>query len=388
MAAVSAPGAPVHRLGTALLGPRGVAVLAAAVVVLGSADLVQHYLVEPPAALGLSLLRAAPLVLLLRWPMLAWCGVLAASMGILGPRYPVSVTEPWPWLASSLLAALPVLAVVGAGPRRPRVLVAVWLSVPLAGALALLLADPRRGSAAGLATPTVLAAVALGAGWLYANRTDYRALLGEQVRATDTERAAREVLRERARMARELHDVIAHGLSMVTVRADSAPHRLTGVTPEAAAEFGAIAEAARGALEDLRRVLGVLRDPDAAADSDPQPGLADLPVLARDATLSTDVTGPVPPAVQLIAYRVVQEALSNARRHAPGTAVAVRVATADGALRITVGNGPGGRSAGRGAGYGLTGMRERVEPAGGTLHAGPRPDGGWQVDVTLPVEGP
>ena len=354
--------------------------VAAAVVAAGTLDLHQHYAVGPAAALGLSLLRAAPLALLPRRPLWAWVGTLAATVVTAAVAHPVSYSEPWPWAVTSVLAALPVLAVLGSrAPRRQAL--AAWVSVPVTGAVALLVA-PGRGSWTGLVVPAALAAAALVGGDLARGRSDARRRLGEQVVATDAERAGREALWERARLARELHDVIAHGLSEVTVRADSAPHRLAGVPPAVAAEFEAIADAARGALVELRLVLGVLRDPAAGEQTAPLPGLAELPALVGDASLSVAADPDrVPPVVQLTAYRVVQEALSNVRKHAPGATAAVAVAEEADVLRVSVLD-PGvtAPGIGTGRGYGLAGMRERVAILRGTLDAGPRPGGGLRVE--------
>jgi signal transduction histidine kinase len=360
-------------------------VLAAAVVCFGSLDLHQHYSLAPAAAVGLSLLRAVPLALVLRRPLLAWGWTLAATVLTAAAAEPVTHSEPWPWAVTSVLAALPVLAVLGARRPRPELL-AVWASALIAGAVPLLVA-PDRGNWSGLVLVGALTAAALAGGDLARGRSEATRRLGAQVRATDAERAGREVLRERARLARELHDVIAHGLSEVTVRADSAPHRLADVSPAAAAEFGAIAEAARGALGELRQVLGVLRDPAGGAETAPLPGLAELPALAAGVPLTVDARPEaVPPVVQLTAYRVVQEALSNVRRHAPGTTATVTVTGDADTLRVRVANPAGARPGiGTGHGYGLAGMAERVALLDGTLDAGPAPDGGWRVDAVLPL---
>jgi signal transduction histidine kinase len=359
------------------------AVLAAAVLGLGTLDLHQHYQLGIAAALGLSVLRAAPLALVRARPLPAWAGVLAAVLVTAAVSHRVSPAEPWPWAVTSVLAALPVLAVLGARRRVP-VLVALWVSALLAGLVPLLVA-PDRGGWAALIPVAALTAAALAGGWLASGRADARRRLDEEVVRAESERAGREVLRERARLARELHDVIAHGLSMVTVRADSAPHRLAGVTPEIAAEFDAIAEAARGSLAELRQVLGVLRDPAATAETAPLPGLAELPALVGPG-LSLSAPDDVPAAVQLTAYRVVQEALSNVRRHAPDTDVTVTVGAAGDALRVTVVNtAPAVPVPVTASGYGLAGMRERTALRDGTLDAGPTPDGGWRVEALLPL---
>jgi signal transduction histidine kinase len=363
---------------------RLLAVLAAAVFGLGTLDLYQHYQLGIAAAAGLSALRAAPLALVRRRPLPAWAGVLAATVLTAAVSHPVGPSEPWPWAVTSVLAALPVLAVLGTR-RPPPVLAVVWASALAAGVVPLLLA-PDRGSWTALIPVAALTAGALAGGWLARGRTDARRRLDQEVVRAEAERAGREALRERARLARELHDVIAHGLSMVTVRADSAPHRLAGVTPAIAAEFDAIAEAARGSLAELRQVLGVLRDPAAASDTAPLPGLADLPALVGPVPLTVAAPAGVPAAVQLTAYRVVQEALSNVRRHAPGTDAAVTVAATADALRVTVVNtAPAAPAPATGSGYGLAGMRERTDLRDGRLDAGPTADGGWRVEALLPL---
>jgi len=224
-----------------------------------------------------------------------------------------------------------------------------------------------------------------------------RALADQTERAED-ERARRAVLEERTRIARELHDVVAHHMSLIAVRAETAPYRLTGLPELAQAEFGSLSEVAREALAEMRRLLGVLRDDQPAALA-PQPELADLPSLvdtARQAGLAVELSVPaalgrVPPGVGVCAYRIVQESLSNASQHAPGAAVTVSVDHDSGAVLLRVANGPGGPADParneRGPGHGLTGMRERVALLGGSLSAGPSPDGGFVVSAVLPLGG-
>jgi signal transduction histidine kinase len=222
-----------------------------------------------------------------------------------------------------------------------------------------------------------------------------RALTAQTERA-ENERQRRAVLEERTRIARELHDVVAHHMSLIAVRAETAPYRLPGLPEPAQAEFGSLSEVAREALAEMRRLLGVLRH-DQPADRAPQPELADLPGLidtARQAGLSVELSIPaaldqVPSGVGVCAYRIVQESLSNAGQHAPGAVVAVSVGRDSGAVLLRVANGPGG-SAGppvneREPGHGLAGMRERVALLGGSLSAGPSPDGGFVVSAVLPL---
>jgi signal transduction histidine kinase len=217
-----------------------------------------------------------------------------------------------------------------------------------------------------------------------------------QAEQTEAERERRAVLEERARIARELHDVVAHHMSLVAVRAETAPYRLTDLTDPVRAEFASLSDTAREALADMRRLLGVLRDDQPAALA-PQPRLTDVPALvdaARQAGVTVELSLPatldqVPSAVAVCAYRIVQESLSNASQHAPGTPVTVTVHRDPAAVVLLVANGPGVHSvrAGgtRGTGHGLAGMRERVALLGGSLSAGPTPDGRFLVSAVLPL---
>jgi signal transduction histidine kinase len=221
-----------------------------------------------------------------------------------------------------------------------------------------------------------------------------RAELTRQAELTELEQARRAVLEERARIAREMHDVVAHHMSMIAVQAETAPYRITDLPPPALAEFGTIAAGAREALGDMRRLLGVLRAETDESLRTPQPGLSDVAALVETAqragvevTLAEDDVAEVPEAVGLAAYRIVQEALANAARHAPGGPVRVSVRGTADALWVEVGNDPGAAptAATDGPGHGLVGMRERSALLGGTLEAGPAPDGGYRVAARLPL---
>jgi signal transduction histidine kinase len=199
---------------------------------------------------------------------------------------------------------------------------------------------------------------------------------------------------ERARIVRELHDVVAHHVSLVAVQAESARLTTPGMPAAGAARLLDIGDTARAALTEMRRLLGVLRE-DAevvVADRRPQPGLAQLNELldeSREASaggvrliVSGSVT-PLDPGVELAAYRIVQEALTNARRHAPGAAVDVELRYSGEELWLRIrDNGPG--SDGLAAGHGLLGMRERAVAVGGSLQAGTAASGGFLVEATLP----
>jgi len=215
---------------------------------------------------------------------------------------------------------------------------------------------------------------------------------------------------ERARIARELHDVVAHHISMIAVLAETGRLTTPGLPEAGGRRFTEIGDTARAGLNEMRRLLGVLREDAAAAEEPgsvagaadagrasrrPQPGLAQLTELvdaARDASpagtrliISGPVT-PLDPGVELAAYRIVQEALTNARRHAPGAAVDVELRYSADWLRLRVrDNGPGeGQPAG--GGHGLAGMRERAFSVGGSLYAGLAPGGGFLVAAVLPAD--
>jgi signal transduction histidine kinase len=209
------------------------------------------------------------------------------------------------------------------------------------------------------------------------------------------------VLAERTRIARELHDVVAHHMSLIAVRAETAPYRLSEVDAAARTEFGEISAAAREALVEMRRLLGVLRSEQHEALTAPQPGLADLPELVEGArragaTVDLNMTDDVPstsPAVELTAYRIVQEALSNAGQHSSGATTTVAVGRTATNLTVVVSNGPTprpdhtvpARTVPPRVGHGLLGMRERATSLGGELAAGPRSDGGFTVRAILPL---
>ena len=258
--------------------------------------------------------------------------------------------------------------------------------------------EPFDGQNAGLSSVlllmVVVAAAALG---------DSRRQRGEALAERDETRQAmsdtlqdQAAMEERARIARDLHDVVAHHVSAIAVEAESARVTTEGLSDEGRAHFESIGQTARDALTEMRRLLGVLRE-DASADAvrDPQPSLTqvnDLVETARAAGSPVTLTlegavVPLPTGVDLCAYRILQEALTNVRRHAPGAAVEVELEYQPEALRLRVrDHGPGAASEDP-DGHGLLGMRERAIMVGGTLTAGPAEDGGFVVEAVLPIAG-
>jgi signal transduction histidine kinase len=203
------------------------------------------------------------------------------------------------------------------------------------------------------------------------------------------------VAAERARIARELHDVVAHNVSVMVVQADGAGYALDPDPERARQALAAISATGRHALAEMRHLLGVLRSDDDQADLAPVPGIDQLRDLleqtrAAGRTVSFTLDGvvrPLPEGVGLAAYRVVQEALTNVRKHGGiGASVCVALRYSEHELGVQVtDDGHGMTAADDGAGLGLTGMRERVGMYGGTMNAGPRPAGGYRVSVTLPL---
>ncbi len=203
-------------------------------------------------------------------------------------------------------------------------------------------------------------------------------------------------MREREQLARELHDTVAHHVSGILIQAQAGRVVAETDPDRALAVLGAVEEAAARSLAEMRSLVGILRDGE-APERAPAHGIADLGELARDGGAETPVeltvTGPVTglgSSVDGAAYRLVQEAVTNARWHASGaTRILVHVMGEDDVVRVRVSDDgrPGGGGRSSGSGYGLVGMAERVELLGGTLHAGPGPDGGWVVEAVLPRAG-
>jgi signal transduction histidine kinase len=212
----------------------------------------------------------------------------------------------------------------------------------------------------------------------------------EWERATAAERAVADA---RASIARELHDVVAHNVSVMTVQAGAARLLMPKDLDRAQEAIGAVEEAGRRALDELRHLLGVLRSNAVSDDLSPQPSLDQVPELVdqlRNAgmqiSLASDVQSVLPDRVDLFGYRIVQEALTNVLKHGGRHATTeVRIVESDGHLDIEVTNTGTGTTSLPGAGQGLVGMQERAIMLGGTVEAGPRPGGGFGVRARLPI---
>jgi signal transduction histidine kinase len=256
---------------------------------------------------------------------------------------------------------------------------------------------PLDGSSSGLASsgPLVLVVAAMLVGESTRKRTEAVAELDATQEAMAESVREQTAMEERARIARELHDIVAHHLSVIAVQSETARLTSPRLSADARGRFEAIAATAREALTETRRLLGLLReDVVGEAEREPQPGLDRLTELvdtARDAGANVRLilqgkVVPLPPGVDLAAYRIVQEALTNARRHAAGADVDVEVSYRDDAVRLRVrdyGTGPADGEIV--AGHGLIGMRDRATIAGGTFACGTAEGGGFEVVVTLPL---
>ncbi|WP_170298490.1 sensor histidine kinase [Agromyces allii] len=375
------------------------------------------YHVHVAAAFGIALVQVGSLLLAMwnGWAAAAAFLVGQTAFGLLASADP---GLPWPVTVPQLILLCAVLALlVLRGSSQAAV--TLWLGaivLPLAIAFVPGHGATPDGVIANLVTSGAVSALVLGAALaVTAGRARLDAALDEERRSSAVEHERRLVAEERTRIAREMHDVIAHGMSIIQVQASSAPYRLTGLDEAATAEFAEIAASARSAMAEMRALLGVLRDPTGEPETAPQPGLAELPELVA----SVERAG-VPVSLELApglldggpaaraAYRIVQESLSNVLRHAPGAATLVTVERSAGpraGLDLVVRNAPsapdaagtGGAAAAGGAvdpsaarrepgaGHGLIGMRERVRMLGGRIESGETVDGGFEVRATLPL---
>ena len=210
------------------------------------------------------------------------------------------------------------------------------------------------------------------------------------------EQARRRAGEERLRIARELHDTVAHNLSLIYVHANVARHLIDDRPEQVETALDAIKATSKEALGELRSVLGLLRAPDEQAPRAPTAGLAQLDeLIARTRDVGVAVSaqtegspGALPAAVDLAAFRIVQEALTNVTRHAGGAATSVRIAYQPTELLIQIDNEPSGQTSNDAGGSGIAGMRERADALGGDLQAGQRGDGGFRVQARLPLKDP
>ncbi len=337
------------------------------------------------------LLVAGPVALLLRRraPVAVVAVTAATTVAV------TAATEPrW---TSAVAGVIALFTAVKAGRRIPAVAVAggaylLWAGITLGAGVPAAARPSLREvllTAVAVGLVAVLAEASRVRGQRFAEMVKLRA---EQARSRE-EQERRQASEERLRMARELHDVLGHHLSLISVQAKVGLHLMDSRPEQAREALTAIRSASAEALREVRSVLGVLRLDEEQAPRQPAPGLDRLTELTAAAGIGvrTTIAGSarrLPPEVDRAAYRIVQEALTNVRRHAgEGAAATVTLTYDPGAVTITVDDdGTAGGPAGpAGAGAGVTGMRARAEGLGGSLSAAPRPGGGFRVEALLPT---
>ena len=334
---------------------------------------------------ALVLLATLPVMFRRRSPVVTLAIVLTAQL----------LCEAWHVFGATWLAVLVAVYSVGAhteGRRRVRAVVTALGVVLTAGTIAVATGDLTLVdgvSAIGLLT----GAFVLGDN--LRRRRQHLESLADRAERAERERdllARERVAEERNRIARELHDIVAHSVSVIVVQAAAARRTLTARPDEATALLANIEHTGRQTMDELRQVLGVLRESDESPSSVPLPTLADLPALVENAgglPVRLKVTGSperVPAGIAVSVYRIVQEAVTNCNRHAgPGATVQVGVDCGVAAVEVVIADdGRGASTGGDSGGYGLVGMHERAAAAGGSFSAGPQRGGGWRVSATIP----
>ncbi|MFJ9199299.1 sensor histidine kinase [Streptomyces flaveolus] len=392
--------------------PHGIVCLAAFGVLLGdAAQLGDNGGLGGGLAFLIALGQSGAMVLALWRPVPAWwlsmAAMLVGAFAVRAEMIANGAEFTWPWPAAGIIGHMLVLLLLALRARTRVSFEALALSVLATYVVQGVVGAPNYQPTGQLAV--ILFAVVAVLGIALRGRREARTQLAEQTTLTAEERARRTLLEERSRIARELHDVVAHHMSVISIQAQVAPHLVENPPDELKENLAGIRENALEALTELRRVLGVLRSedpdvPEAAPDRSgtaphaPQPTLDRLDALVENTraaglTVTVEQDGrrrPLPPGVELSAYRIVQEALSNVLRHAPGARARVHLTHLAAGLRVDVSNTRPTRAPApsQGAGHGLLGMRERVAMLDGTLKAERLPDGGYQVAAFLPADGP
>jgi signal transduction histidine kinase len=339
-----------------------------------------------------TLALAIPVVFRRDYPVAAFA--IAIAVGGLQVLLGIHVTP----VDAAILVLLYTLAAYG----RRRISVA-GLAICLIGSAAAVArwAPPYMGLSHWISVGLVAFAGSSLAAWVLGDSMRYRrgyyAALEDRAARLERERDAQAQIAaaaERARIARELHDVIAHNVSVMVVQADGASYALDSSPERARQALGAIASTGRTALAEMRRMLGVLRSDDDTTGVVPLPGIEQLGELLEQTRASglavsftvQGVPGPLPGGLALAAYRIIQESLTNTRKHGgPQASARVLLRYCEDVMMLQITDDGRGAAEADGAGHGLTGMRERVALYHGTLHAGPRPGGGYQVTARLPV---
>ena len=296
---------------------------------------------------------------------------------------------------ATFLAVLAAVFLFGILEDRRQAVIGLAIALGAAGVVSL--NDPH-GSWSDYGGAVLLFSISWLAGFAIGRKLEQAVAAQERAERVEREREAEAraaVAEERARIARELHDVVGHSVSVMTVQASAVRRRLTPDQEQEREALEIVEQTGREALAEMRRLVGVLRRPEEAPALAPQPSLEHLDRLvaqARESGLPVDLRvegDPVqlPPGLDLTAYRLVQEGLTNAIKHARASKADVLVRYGDGSVEVSVTDDGSGDGDGGGGGHGLVGMRERVTVYGGELEAGPRPEGGYSLRARLPVRG-
>lgn len=335
----------------------------------------------------LTTLTVLPLLWRRRAPVRVLLAVLVAQT-----LYGLAADGPGQTLPYTGLVALYSVAAYAPAPSRQ-----------LCGALTLAIVFPsvalNTGEVRELVFSLMVFTAAYGFGRLTDTRRAYTRAVEDRARQLEVTRrieAEQAAARERARIAREMHDILSHAVSLMIVQAEAGPVAVRTAPERAEAAFDAISDTGRDAMVQLRRMLGVLRESEQGpgAPRSPQPALSELPALmerVRSSGLAVThtVTGPerpLPRDTDSAVFRIVQEALTNTVKHAAATEAAVLLAYGESTLNVSVTDDGRGTGAGPGTGHGLVGIRERAAAHGGSARTGPGPDGrGFRIEVTLPL---
>ncbi len=371
---------------TWLSGSRGNTLLAVGLAVVAEIELfVLHLDYERSLFVPLMLLVPLTLIWRTRWPLAVMAVNIAAwvLIDLFTPENEDPLT----------LAIALAVAVYSVGAHTGGARAAVGAAQVAGMALLATIVDWNAGSFFDMIGNLTFFTAIFGGTWL-AGRTIRRRRRRERELIVEHEAKARSaVLEERTRIARELHDVVAHAISVIVLQARGARHSLGAQPDDARGAIDAIEKTATEALQEMRRLLGMLRADDEEVALAPQPSLAQLDTLVghvRDAGLPVELrvegtARELAPGVDLSAYRIVQEALTNALKHAGPAQTRVLVRYGEDVLELEVVNTGAAATNGGGSGHGLAGMRERVAMFGGELESGPRSEGGYRVRASLPL---
>lgn len=357
---------------------------------------------DPLALVMIAFMVSVPLVVVLVSPLTTW---RALTIGLFASALLVpSETNTWPWPISAFVAYLAVSFWSAMNVERKALFGLAFLGC----ILPVLPSGPQNRMPDGIIFilfGLVILVISLG-GAIRANRATQSALDAE-IENSRAELVRSTILEERTQLARELHDVVAHHMSLIAIQADVIPRAVPGLPQEAVDGFASIRHESKTALSEMRRLVDALRDNDSGSERAPQPTLDEVArlvdaVRATGGEASFELVGDpagVPAPVAVSAYRIVQEALANAVQHSPGGSIAVAVRRGATSVEVRVVNTAPTRlasaptveaegTASRRVGHGLIGMRERANLLGGTIEIGPLPDGGFAVHAHLPLARP